>query len=125
MEAVQFLRKALKQNPEDILIAHTLAMVLSGVPDQSPDSVSELLDELNVALENPLVNHLIIVECGMALWLKFFERQDIQAALQREEIMNLTLPPHQAYLNGLKDGAFSILCLQPFFMQAISKVLII
>lgn len=113
----------MKEHPDDVLLAHTFAMILASTAQmQKPEDVAELLKELQVTLENPNTNHMIIVECGMNLWLKLFERQDINESMMQEEMRNRGLPMTQAYLNGLANGAFSLLMLEPFFMQSLSQV---
>lgn len=75
------IRKAYKIKPDDILISHTLALIIVQlillIPQKDFDFIRELLDDLKKALKNPKVNHILIADAGVRLWFKLFEDPSI------------------------------------------------
>lgn len=127
--ALDMVREALKHQTDDVLIAHTYAAItlhlyqLIGTPAIGVD-VPTLLKELKVGLENPNTNHLLIADAGIRLWFKFFEDPEIGQKLMQEENENQMkgLSMEEAYIKGLVSGVFQRICLEPFFMESLSKI---
>jgi hypothetical protein len=93
VEALSYARKALKLEPENIVVIHTLAAILLRLHDligtpQSPVPINTVLDELKIGLDAENANHLLVADCGIRLWFKLFEDPAIQQQLIREEEEN-------------------------------------
>jgi len=139
IEPLELIRKALEVDPQDPTIAHTFASIILRYtslvqPQQSPYQppppqpvpidIKSVLKHLRVALANPSANALLIADSGIRLWFRLFEDPEIGKMLMEEEQQSMQngVSPTEAYVNGLKKGAFNKLCLEPFFMEALSKI---
>jgi len=138
IEPMDLIRKAIDIDPTDPTIAHTFASIIlrysslfqpqqnpyQTVPQPVPIDIKPVLKQLRTALANPNANALLISDSGIRLWFKLFEDPEIQKMLMEEEnnSMQNGISPMEAYISGLKNGAFNRLCMEPFFMEALSKI---
>lgn len=128
------MKKAIEIDPKDATVAHTFAsIVLRYTSMYQPGAYSlpapkidtrGVLKSLKMALANPEANALLIADSGIRLWFKLFEDPEIQRMLMQEEQENMQSgkSPFEAYIKGLTNGAFSLLCLEPFFMESLSQI---
>ena len=128
---LDLIRDALVRNPDDIFITNTYMGFIStlvqfiGTPD-SPLDVPTILKELKIVLSHPKGDKLQIAHTGVQIWFKFFEDPQLQQRLMIEEreAESLQLNAAQAYLRGIMSGAFRNIVMDPFFLQAMSDVLL-
>jgi len=124
-QAFEYIREAVREAPDNVQIVHTYASLLLqqstvGVP--LPDTVRNLLQELKKGLDNSHTNHLLIADCGMRLWFKLLEEHTSELIAEEQKNMQNQTPPDEAYIFGLTQGAFSKVCLEPFFQRALCQV---
>jgi len=141
---LEIAKQAIELDPKDPTVAHTFASIVlrytsmyqptpekfqyeSGGGYQIPAPKIDLrgiLKALKIAFGNAEANALLIADSGIRLWFKLFEEPDIQKMLMMEEQENMQSgkSPLEAYIKGLKNGAFSQLCLEPFFMESLSLI---
>lgn len=123
--AFEHMREALRLAPNDVQIVHTYASILlqqSTIGTQLPAPVKALLSELKKGLENPAANHLLIADSGMRLWFKLLEEHTNELIAEEQNNIRNQTSPDEAYIYGLTKGAFSKVCMEPFFQHALSQV---
>jgi tetratricopeptide (TPR) repeat protein len=124
-QAFEYMREALRIAPDNVQIVHTYASILlqqSTVGVRLPAPVRTLLSELKKGLDNPNANHLLVADSGMRLWFKLLEEHTNELIAEEQRNVRNQTPPDEAYIYGLTQGAFSKVCLEPFFQQALSQV---
>jgi 2-polyprenyl-3-methyl-5-hydroxy-6-metoxy-1,4-benzoquinol methylase len=131
VEILDSIREALLQDPKDLfIIQNYLGFLVTlmqsiGTPE-CPINIPTILSELQLCLVNDTVDKLQIAHTGVQLWFKQFEDPLVQARLMDEEREGekAGLTANDAYIQGLTSGAFKDLLLDPFFVQALSEVVL-
>eukprot|EP01118_Nematostelium_gracile_P013182 TRINITY_DN4952_c0_g2_i1.p1 TRINITY_DN4952_c0_g2~~TRINITY_DN4952_c0_g2_i1.p1 ORF type:complete len:752 (-),score=183.04 TRINITY_DN4952_c0_g2_i1:29-2215(-) len=126
-DAFSHIREALRLDPTSVISVHTYASLLLQIMmtnglDHIGVPVKTLLSELRKTLDHPDVNHLLVADCGMRLWFKMLEEHTNELMAEEQRNVQNSIPPDESYIYSLTRGAFSKLCLEPFFEQSLSQV---
>jgi len=123
---------AMEKDPSNPLAAHIYCNLLYNLLEEV--DVQSTLKRFREMFNIPHMNKILIADAGFSLWSKLFDTREFQEASQKEAMkMQSSYSPNNPpseevllrfFVDSLISGAFSKIYFHPFFLEALSQVVL-